>query len=521
MFIFELVIALLLVGAILSLWAERVGVPYPALLAFAGAALALVPGMPEVALDPDLALALFVAPTLLDAAYDASPRDLRDNLVPVVSLALGAVAVTIAAVAWIAHAVMPDVGWAVAITLGAIVSPPDASAAAAILRRLQLPHRMTVILEGESLFNDAAALLVYRLAVGATLTGSFSGWTVLPMLVLTAGGSIAAGILLARLFVKFLAGISHVSVSVLLQFISTFAVWIIADRVGLSPIIAVVCYAMTIARRAPVEGDARKRIVSFAVWEVVVFVLNVLAFVLIGLQLRTILSRLDLSQWQAFGLFAGSVCATVVLVRIVWWMAHNTFSRWRIRRAGQPPAGRKGMHPTVGTGLIISWCGMRGIVSIAAALALPLQFPHRDLIVLCAFCVVFSTLVVQGLTLRWLIGAVEVPKDTTVEREVGLARAETARVALRTLGTDAAGAKALRREYESRLASGEKQAAGGKPDPAPPVSSMQREAVETQRQVLLDLRAREVIGDAAFQAAQEELDLLELTADPRLRSNER
>ena len=192
MFIFEIIVALLLIGAVLSLWAARLGIPYPALLALTGAAIALIPGMPEVSLDPELALALFVAPTLLDAAYDASPRDLRDNLVPVISLALGAVGLTIAAVAVLTRLFVPDVGWAAAITLGAIVAPPDASAAIAVLRRVSPPYRVSVILEGESLFNDASALLVYRIAAAAAMTGSFSGWSVAPMLTLTWGGGVIA-----------------------------------------------------------------------------------------------------------------------------------------------------------------------------------------------------------------------------------------------------------------------------------------------------------------------------------------
>jgi len=180
MLLFEIVIALLLVGAVLALSADRIGAPYPALLALAGAALALVPGTPQVALDPALALALFVAPVLLDAAYDASPRDLRQNLRAVGSLAITAVLVTIVVVAAVAHRIVPAMSWAAAITLGAIVAPPDASAASAVLRKLKPPHRVLVILEGESLFNDATALIVYRIAVGAALTGTIAGWTVIP-----------------------------------------------------------------------------------------------------------------------------------------------------------------------------------------------------------------------------------------------------------------------------------------------------------------------------------------------------
>ena len=510
-------IALLLVGAVLSLWSARLGVPYPALLALTGAALALMPGVPELTLDPELALALFVAPALLDAAYDASPRDLRDNLTPVISLAIGAVGVTIVAVAMTAHLFVPEMSWAAAITLGAIVAPPDASAAAAVLRRLKLPHRILVVLEGESLFNDASALLVYRIAAAAAVTGSFSGWHVLPMLVLTCGGGVALGMLLARLFLKMSSMVKDIPISILMQFVSTFAVWMIADRIGVSAIIVVVCYAMTLARRVPADRDARHRIASFAVWEVSVFVLNVLAFVLIGLQLRAIVNRVDSSEWATYAYCALAVCAAVIVTRIVWWMSHNAIARWKIRLYGAN-LPRPMMLPTVGSGLIISWSGMRGIVTLAAALALPGNFPYRDLVVFCAFAVVLATLVLQGATLRWLIGRVGIPPDDVVDREIGIARAETARAALRTLQADSSPTSlALRREYESRLESGGQQSNGS---PAADTSSadLQRRVVREQRQALRDLRAKDVIGEAAFQVVEGELDILELTADPRVRS---
>jgi monovalent cation/hydrogen antiporter len=513
MFFFEVVIALLLVGALLTLWAARLGVPYPALLALTGAALALIPGVPEVALDPELALALFVAPTLLDAAYDASPRDLRDNLGPVISLALGAVAITIAAVALVAHGLVPELGWAAAITLGAIVAPPDASAATAVLRRLKLPHRVVVVLEGESLFNDASSLLVYRIAVAAAVTGTFSGWLVAPMLVLTCGGGVVAGILLAHLLLRLTARLRDIPISIMLQFISTFAVWILAERIGLSAIITVVCYAMTLARHVPMGRGARHRIASYAVWEVMVFVLNVLAFVLIGLQLRAIVTRLDPAQWRSYGLCAAAVCVAVIVTRIIWWMSHNTIARWRIRRFGVR-LPRPMFLPTLGSGLIISWSGMRGIVSLAAALALPGDFPYRDLIVLSAFSVVLTTLVVQGLTLRWLIDWVGVRDDGVIEREIGVARAETARVALRALESETSPSSVILREkYQTRLRSSENQSAGVPMEDSSSGTSLQRRVVAEQRRALIDLRARDVIGDTAFQAVEEELDLLELAAE--------
>src|SRR5918912_1856866 len=193
MALFELVIALLLAGALLAIWARRIGAPYPALLSLAGAAAAFLPGTPEVALEPELALALFVAPTLLDAAYDASPRDIRDNWVPIGALAVVVVGLTVAAVALVARALVPEMPWAAAVALGAIVAPPDASAATAVLRQLRPPHRLLVILEGESLFNDASALLIYRLAVGAAVGGLTLSWRVLPLLLLVMAGSVVLG----------------------------------------------------------------------------------------------------------------------------------------------------------------------------------------------------------------------------------------------------------------------------------------------------------------------------------------
>jgi CPA1 family monovalent cation:H+ antiporter len=523
MVIFELVIGLLLLGAILALWANRLGVPYPALLALAGAALALIPGTPQVMLDPQLALALFVAPVLLDAAYDASPRDLRANIRPLISLALVVVVLTIVAVAIVARKLVPGMSWPVAIALGAIVAPPDASAATAVLRRLRPPHRLLVILEGESLFNDASALLVYRFAVGAAMTGATSGWKILPLLLLTCGGGVIAGIAQARLYMWLVRGVDDIQISIILQFVSTFAVWIIADHLGLSAIITVVSYAMTVAQVAPGRIDARHRISSYAVWEVAVFVLNVLAFVLIGLQLRTILTRMRDSDWHTYMICAGAVCVTVIAVRMLWVMLYGYARRWRLRHF--PHRKTKDKTPiTPGAGLVVSWSGMRGIVTLAAALALPdgspeAGFPYRDLIILCAFCVVLTTLVVQGLTLRPLLAVLGLKDDGTVEREVRLARAETARAALRVLEEEQDGhpsIEVLRKEYEARIRSAERPESDAASSETR-MTGLQRRAVRVQREALLDLRAREVIGDDAFHAVEEEIDLIELTADSRIK----
>jgi Na+/H+ antiporter len=518
--IFELVIALLFAGALFALWANRIGLPYPALLALVGAVLALVPGTPEVALDPQLALALFVAPTLLDAAYDASPRDLRRNLAPVVSLAVVMVLVTVAAVAWAVRVVLPDMGWAAAIVLGAIVAPPDASAASAVLRRLQPPHRLIVILEGESMFNDATSLLIYRVAVGAAVTGAFSGWSVLPLLLLSCGGGIVAGYVLAKVQIWLMARVDDIPIYVLLQFIGTFVVWILAERIGLSAILTMVTFAMTIAQRVPRRMNARRRIASYAVWEVAVLVLNVLAFVLIGLQLRGIWARVHASEWRTYALCAVAVCLAVIVVRIAWIMLHTAVDRWRLGRSRREVSSEA--TPTFRAAMLSSWCGMRGIVTLAAALALPESpsaFPHRDLIVFCAFCVVLTTLVVQGSTLRPLMHWLGLHDDGSVERESNLARAATAQAALRVLEhRRSPSADILRGEYQARLqmaASGASAGIASRDDLS--LTVLQLQTVSAQHDTLTALRAHHKIGDDAFHVVEEELALLELTADPRVR----
>jgi CPA1 family monovalent cation:H+ antiporter len=526
--IFELTITLLLIGGLLTLWADRVGIPYPALLALAGAALTFIPGTPQVILDPRLALALFVSPVLLDAAFDASPRDLKKYLRPVGNLAVLAVGFTVISVALVARHFEPGMSWAAAIALGAIVAPPDTSAATTVLRKVRPPHTLVVVLQGESLFNDASALIIYRFAVAAATTGALSGWSIVPTFILTCGGGVIAGILLARLYIWATQYIRDIPVSVLLQFIGTFAVWIIADRLGLSAILTVIAYAMTLARRVPARIDARHRISSYAVWDVAVFVLNVLAFVLIGLQLRGIAARMRDSDWHTYVICAGAVCVTVILARLIWVTIYTTAARLKVRYFG-------GQHspirmPTYGGTLIVAWCGMRGIVTLAAALALPdgsptEAFPYRDLIILCAFCVVLITLVFQGMTLRPLLLWVGLKDDGTVDREIQVARAETARAALKVLdGQESRPAvNELKRAYEARIRLSEETAADDTPHDHGDahLGDLQHRAIAAQRAALMDLRERSIIGDDAFHAAEEEIDLLELAGDERIRPDDR
>src|SRR5829696_8051320 len=453
MAVFEIVVALLLVGAALAAIARRVGAPYPALVALAGAALALIPGLPTVVLDPELALALFVAPVLVDAAFDASPRDLKANWRTVASLALGAVALTIAVVAVVARMLIPDIPWAAAIALGAIVSPPDAAAATTVLKQLRPPHRLLVILEGESLFNDASALLVYRLAVGATLTGALSGWSVLPTLLVVTVGSVVLGLVLSRVTLAVNARITDMATGVVVQFCTTFLVWILAERLHLSGIITMVVFAMAASRRAPAIMPARIRIPAWAVWEVAVFVLNVLAFILVGFQLKSIAARVNAATGVQYAGFAAAVCVAAILARIAWVTGAAAVSRWRVRRRTAIPVARNVVGLSGRAAAVVGWCGMRGTVTLAAALALPTDFPFRDLILTTAFGVTLGTLVLQGLTLRPLMLRLGLEDDGSVEREVRLARVESLRAAVAAVETcpGAESAELVRHRYELQL----------------------------------------------------------------------
>ena len=501
MAVFELVLALLLGGVGLTLLAPRLGVPWPALLALAGAALAFVPGIPDIKLDPDLALALFVAPVLLDSAYDASPRDLRRSWLPVASLVLGAVALTVVAVAVTAHWMQPALPWAAAFALGAIVAPPDAAAATSILRQVRLPHRIAVILEGESLLNDASALMIYRLAVGAAF-GAVTAWTV-GLSMLSAAASVILGIALAKAYLALLARIEDDVAGTVLGFLSTFGVWILADALELSAVLTTVFYALTLARPTSERMGARRRRTSFAVWEVAVFVLNVLAFVVVGLQLRGILQRLHGHGWQ-YASVALAVLATAILVRLVW-VTGFYMALLRVTP-----------RSSIGGAVAISWCGMRGIITLAAALALPERFPYRDLIVFTAFCVVLGTLVLQGMTLRPLLSLLTIPRDDSVDAEVALGRVETARAALKALeAAETAGAhgdarRLLEQDYRARITAGAEPGAAA-PD-ATGLPILRRQALAAERECLASLRREERIGDAAFQRLEEELDWAEAEA---------
>ena len=500
MALFELTLVLLLAAVALTALSRRLEIPYPSLLALAGVGIAFVPGAPTIEIDPELALALFIAPVLLDAAYDTSLRDLKRYRLSLVLLALGAVVFTTVVVAFVGWK-MAGLPIAAAIALGAIVAPPDAVAASAVLGQFKVPHRITAILQGESLLNDATALLIYRIAVSAAI-GSVMLKDAVPVILLSTVGSVVAGYLFGRFSLLALTRIEDAASSTVVQFAGTFAVWIIADKLGLSAII-------TIARRAPRRMSARRRVSTYSVWESAVFVLNVLAFVLMGLQARSIVGRLSGDgQGEAF-LFAATVLAVVIVARLVWVASYVAIIRWFARFDSED---KRRDLPTFPGAVLVGWCGMRGLVTLVVAIALPASFPGRDPIVLAAFAVVLGTLVLQGMTLKPLLRILNFDPDKTVDNEVAQARVAIMQAALDVLSRKTSAAAAVVREqYEAQRVIAEN------PDDAQAATEYDRlrlYAINRQRDTLEELRRNGTIGDEAYHRLEEEIDWAELAASP-------
>ncbi len=444
---------------------------------------------------------------LLDAAYDTSVRDLKRYRLSLVLLALGAVVFTTAVVALVGWK-MAGLPIAAAIALGAIVAPPDAVAAGAVLGQFKVPHRIMAILQGESLLNDATALLIYRISVSAAI-GSLVLRDALPVILLSTVGSVAAGYLFGRFSLLTLSRIEDAASGTVVQFAGTFAVWIIADRIGLSAIITIVVYAITIARTAPRRMSARRRVSSYSVWELAVFVLNVLAFVLMGLQARSIVGRLSgEGQGEAF-LFAATVLLAVVVARLVWVLGYVAV----IRRFGRfDGEGRRRDAPTFRGAVLVGWCGMRGLVTLVVAFALPANFPGRDPIVLAAFAVVLGTLVLQGMSLKPLLRLLNFEPDTTVDREVAQARVAVMQAALDVLSRKTSAAAAVVREqYEAQRLVAESP---GDAQAATEYDRLRLYAINRQRDTLEELRRNGTIGDEAYHRLEEEIDWQELAASP-------
>ncbi|MGA9722164.1 MAG: cation:proton antiporter [Candidatus Binatus sp.] len=517
----------LLVGAVLlAALARRIKVPSPSLFALGGVIVALLPHGPRISLQPDLALALFVAPVLMNAAFDSSLRDLRENWIPVFGLVFVAVALTTSAVALVARWLVPGMPWAAAIALGAAVAPPDAAAATAVRKEVRLPHRLVAILEDESLLNDASALLIYRLAVGAAVahTGNNNTMAVASTLAFVLVGSIAMGALSAFTYANIVSRFSDVPSSIVMQFVGAFGIWILADRLALSGVLTVVTFAVVASRRSSIRLPAAVRVPSYAVWDLAVFVLNALAFILAGLQIGPIMDRLDRAHHVHYVVFATAILMTVILARTGWLMIYNLSLRIARRILGRHTPQTLAVPPFKRS-MLASWCGMRGIVTLAAGLALPdgssgaPAFPYRDLIVLTSFAVVLGTLVVQGLTLRALVMMLGIEDDSPVDNEVRAGRVEIFKAALESIDSgdnDNDVVQIVRREYAEVLRQIDGSSGRSESEHQAKVA-LYIAARAAARERLIALRATGVIGEAAFQVLEAELDLLELGGQVRSR----
>lgn len=397
---FELVLVLLTAAVLLSTLAPTLRLPPASVFVLGGMALALIPGTPAVTIDPDLVLVLFLPPLLATSAWDTSWRDFRADFGPILILAIGAVLFTTATVGWAAKLLAPDLPWMACFTLGAIVSPPDAVAAKAVLQRLPLPRRLVTVLEGESLINDASGLVLYRFAAAAALSGTFSpGWAAAGFAWVAAGGvaiGLAAG-LLADIVFRRMRHPHHITIS---SFLLSYASYIAAERVHASGVLAVVCCGLVLGWRQHATISAEVRLQASAVWRLVTFALEALVFVLIGLSLRGVIDRLGAGSTAleiALPLTAGVTAAAIVSRFALVFPSVYLISFLSGARARTPP---------LAVPLIISWAGMRGVVSLAAVLALPEHFPGRDRLLLATFGVILVTVLLQGTTLgplaRWL-----------------------------------------------------------------------------------------------------------------------
>jgi CPA1 family monovalent cation:H+ antiporter len=497
---FESMVALLSVAILLLQLARRTKAPYPAMLAAAGVVLALLPQAPRIHLDPHTALPLFIAPVLVDAAFDFPLTALRRYWRPLVALVVVAVLLTAAAVttAGVYLAGLPF--WA-ALALGAIVAPPDAAAATAVLSQVSMPRRSVTVLKGESLLNDASALLLFSIATSAQTHGAVD--TVLALkIALAVPGGIIFGIVVGRLFRWFTPRLHGTLGGNLLDLVSTLAVWLIAERLGLSPILCLVAFAMTIAQTASLSTPPRSRIHSYAVWDSAVFLLNVLAFLLMGLQARTIVADMSAARLEQAAWFSAVVVACVITIRMAWLLIYNRLAaRYRFFRGALEPAPFK-------QGVLIGWCGMRGLVTLATAFALPADFPQRDLIVLRAFAVVLATLVVQGLTLAPLVKILGLNDQSDLSAELATTRAAMATAALETFTEEtSAAAEHWRFALEAR------QTAANPEAPCVKLAQWRAlglRAARRQRTRLDELCLAQVVGPDAFLIIQEELDFTEV-----------
>ena len=519
----EIFVGLLVAVAILALVARKLHIPYPILFVVAGLLIGLVPGLPRVRLNPDLVFLFFLPPLLYPAALFTSWRDFQANLRPITLLAVGLVLFTTCIVAWLAHEFM-GMSLAAGFILGAIISPPDAIAAAAIAERLRIPRRIVTILEGESLVNDATALVAYRFAVAAVVTSKFSLGHATQQFFLVAIGGIALGLFIGWLGAQFHKRVNDAPIEITVSLLTPFAAYLAAERLHVSGVLAVVTAGLYLGRRAPELLNFNTRLRGGPVWEMVEFLMNGCVFILIGLQLPEVLAALSDEPIPVSRLvwFALAISLAVIVIRLLW-----VFPATYLPRLLFPNVCRRDPIPDWRSVFLVAWTGMRGVVSLAAAMALPLLVLDRDLILFFTFIVIIVTLVLQGLTLPLLIRLLGVKDDGSMEREEHEARLKANQTALAQL-KQSAGAnptendalERLRVEYEDHIfqlqstgaATGNKRLRRF----SAAFERLSQEALLVERRTILQLRDDNVISDEVLRRIQRDIDL----AEARLREHQ-
>jgi CPA1 family monovalent cation:H+ antiporter len=525
----EIFVGLLLAVAVLALVARKLHIPYPILFVVGGLLLGLIPGLPAVRLNPELVFLFILPPLLFPAALQTSWRDFRANLRPISLLAIGLVLFTTVTVAYLAHYFM-GLPLAAGFVLGAIISPPDAIAATAIAERLKVPRRIVTILEGESLVNDATALVAYRFAVLAVTSGTFSLAHAGGKFVVVGVGGIALGLGIGWLAREFHRRVDDAPIEITVSLLTPFAAYLLAEQLGVSGVLAVVTAGLYLGRRMPELLNFKTRLQGGPVWEMVEFLLNGFVFILIGLQLPAVLRALSGHEHSIAQLIWDALLMSlaVVVIRILWVFPATYLPRLIFKKLC-----RRDPYPNWRHVSIVAWTGMRGVVSLAAALALPdtttggQPFPGRDLILFLTFIVILATLVVQGLSLPPLIRWLGVKDDGSMEKEEREARLKANQSALARLNEisedEPAKADARQRlliEYEDHI----RQVEGAEPESAgTPLRLFSSEyerlsqlALQVERGTILHLRDLGVISDEVLRRIQRDIDL----AEARLRHHQ-
>jgi len=507
----ELLALLVSVGALLAL-SPTLRVPLPILLVFAGVVMSLIPGLPHISLPPDVVLVAILPPLLYSGAFFTSLRDLRINRRPISLLAFGLVGTTMAAVALVAHEWI-GLPWAVAFTLGAIVSPTDALAATEIAGRLGAPRRIVSLIEGESLVNDGTALVLYKAAVGAAVGETFSLLDTSGRVVLNVIGGIAIGLAVGWVVRQVRRRIDDPPVEVALAVLSGYLAYLPASAAGVSGVLAAVTIGVYMGWYTPELTTERTRLSGDAFWEILVFLVNALLFVLVGLQLRSVVDGLAAISTPKLIGYSALISGAVILCRLVWVPVFTYVPRFLFRSVREHDP-----YPPWQWPLVLSWAGIRGAVSLAAALALPTDFPHRGMIVFLTFSVIVSTLVVQGLTLPALIRRLDISDDGRAELEDAKARIRAAEAALERL-EELVEDGDVRPETAERLrgllnfrrnrfgARFDDSDDGAIEERSLAYQRVMRQLLDAERAELVSLRNQGIIDDNVMQRVQRDLDL--------------